>query len=264
MKTVPSLFCSLLLLLVSSAAAFAGELSLKDAVGGPSDFPVVVNGRAAEILVDKADAEVVRIAADLLAGDVERVSGVKPKVGSDVAAPRQKSAPVIVIGTLGKSVLIADLVKRGKLDGRSIEGKWESFVIATVTDPFPGVAKALVIVGSDRRGTAYGVFEVSEAVGVSPWVWWADVAPRRRAALVIGARAHTQGPPSVKYRGIFINDEDWGLQEWAEKNYEGRRRRGQRHRPEDLRTGVRAAAASEGQLPLAGHARQYEAVQLLP
>src|SRR5687768_9279802 len=117
MKTIPSILCSLLLLLVSSAATFAGDLSLKEAVGGPSDFPVVVNGRAAKILVDKADAEVVRIAADLLAGDVERVSGVKPKVSCDAAAAgrRQGKAPVIVIGTLGKSALIADLVKRGKL-----------------------------------------------------------------------------------------------------------------------------------------------------
>ena len=79
---------------------------------------------------------------------------------------------------------------------------------------------ALVIAGSDRRGTAYGVFELSEAIGVSPWIWWDDVAPLHRDALLIGAGAHTQGPPSVKYRGIFINDEDWSLQPWAAKTFE--------------------------------------------
>jgi hypothetical protein len=206
------------MLLALSAVASAGTLPVKDGVSAPGDFPFVVNGRAAPILVDKDDAEVVRIAADLLATDVERVTGVKPKVGSDVATTT--AAPMVIVGTLGKSDLIADLVRRGKLDIRGIKGQWESFIVATVADPFPRVASALVIVGSDRRGTAYGVFEVSEAIGVSPWVWWADVAPRHRERLVIGAGTHTQGPPSVKYRGIFINDEDWGLQPWAAKTFE--------------------------------------------
>lgn len=212
----PVLTC--LLFLAWSAVASAGALSVKSQVIAPKDFPLVVDGRAAAILVDEDDAEVVRIAADLLATDVERVTGVKPKVGGDIAA--KPAAPVVIVGMLGKSGLIADLVRRGKLDTQGIQGQWESFVIATVADPFPDVASALVIVGSDRRGTAYGVFELSEAIGVSPWVWWADVAPRHREAVVIGAGMHMEGPPSVKYRGIFINDEDWGLQPWAAKTFE--------------------------------------------
>ncbi len=207
-----------LLLFASLAAVSAGALSIKDSVSEPGDFSFVIDERAAPIFVDKNDAEVVRIAATLLAIDVERVTGVKPKVRSDAVA--KPTAAVVIVGTLGKSGLIADLVKRGKLDIKGIEGKWESFVAMTVADPFPEVASALVIVGSDRRGTAYGIFEVSEAIGVSPWVWWADVAPRHRQALVVGAGTHTVGPPSVKYRGIFINDEDWGLKPWAAKTFE--------------------------------------------
>jgi hypothetical protein len=205
-----------LCVLLSAVTAYAGELSLKDVAGGAADFPLVVDGRAAEIVVDKRDAEVVRVAADLLAGDVERVSGEKPN-GRNAAATQNS---VVVVGTLGHSGPVDDLVKRKKVDVAAVEGKWESFLITTVVDPFPGVAKALVIAGSDRRGTAYGVFTLSEAIGVSPWNWWADVPPTPRKTLVVSADSHTQGPPSVKYRGIFINDEDWGLQPWAAKTFE--------------------------------------------
>src|SRR5437773_1764691 len=79
----------------------------------------------------------------------------------------------------------------------------------------PNVEMGLVIVGSDRRGTAFGVYELSQAIGVSPWYWWADVTPDRKSGLYIAAGTHHFGPPSVKYRGIFLNDEDWGLQPWA-------------------------------------------------
>ncbi len=207
-----------LILLSFATNVRADALSVKDAVSGPTDFPLVVAGKAAEILTDKDDATVVRIAAGLLAHDIEQVTGVKPNV-SDVP----QLAPVgfvVIAGTLGKNALIADLIKRGKLDVKSVEGKWESYAITTVTDPFPGVTIALVVVGSDRRGTAYGLMDLSEAIGVSPWVWWADVAPLPRKNLVIPAVSFIQGTPSVKYRGIFINDEDWGIQPWAAKTFE--------------------------------------------
>ncbi len=202
---------------VSSTISFGGPLSLKETVSSPSDFPIVANGRAAEILVDKADAEVVRIAAGLLASDIERVSGVKPGVGGTITG---RTAPVIILGTLEKSALIADLIKRRKFDPKSIKGKWESFIVTTVDAPFPGVPAALVIAGSDRRGAAYGALTLSETIGVSPWEWWADVAPQKRENLVVSAVAHTEGSPSVQYRGIFINDEDWGIQPWAAGTFE--------------------------------------------
>jgi hypothetical protein len=202
---------------VSATAAFSAPLSLVDAAASASDFPLVANGRAAVIVTDKADAEVVRVAADMLAGDVARVTGVKPAVETAASAPR---GPVVILGTLGKSALIADLVKRGQLDVRALAGTWESFVIQTVPAPYPGVPVALVIAGSDRRGTAYGAVTLSEAIGISPWVWWADVAPAHRANLVLSAGRCVEGPPSVKYRGIFLNDEDWGLEPWAAKTFE--------------------------------------------
>jgi hypothetical protein len=217
LKSHSSILSSLVFLL-STAAASAGALLVKDTAGAPADFPLVENGRAADLFVDKADAEVVRVAADLLAHDIQRVSSVKPRVSN--ASPAGRNAPMIVIGTLGESGLIADLITRGKLDVKGIENKWETFVINTISTPFPNVPSALVIVGSDRRGTAYGVLSLSEAIGVSPWEWWADVPPPTRETLVVSADEHTQGPPSVKYRGIFINDEDWGLEPWASQTFE--------------------------------------------
>ena len=210
--------CLLLLLLAMAGAqaALSPGLAVADRLGDGA-FPLVYNHAAAAIHVDGNDFKVVHIAADCLAADVAAVTGVKPAVASDPAGLSQNT---VLIGTIGSSASIDQLIRAGKLDVRSIAGKWESYVIATVADPLPGVRSALVIAGSDRRGTAYGVFDLSEAIGVSPWVWWADAAPSHRDALVIAAGAHTQGPPSVKYRGIFINDEDWSIQPWAAKTFE--------------------------------------------
>ncbi len=183
----------------------------------PGDFEWVAAGQAADVFVSDQDFEVARIAADCLARDVELVTGVKPRVRSE---PGKLAGPAVLIGTIGKCALLDELVRRGQLDVQPVIGQWESFVIATVTNPVPRVPTALVIAGSDRRGTAYGVFTVSEAIGVSPWVWWADVVPQRRTSLALGATTVISGPPSVKYRGIFINDEDWGLQPWAAKTFE--------------------------------------------
>jgi hypothetical protein len=126
----------------------------------------------------------------------------------------------VVIGTLGHNRAIDGLVARGRLSVSGLAGAWESFVIATVDHPWPGVDQALVIVGSDRRGTAYGAYELARAIGVSPWAWWADLPPRHRDALWLEAGLHRFGPPSVKYRGIFLNDEDWGLYPWAAQTYD--------------------------------------------
>ncbi|MEO5957508.1 MAG: glycosyl hydrolase 115 family protein [Opitutaceae bacterium] len=219
-KILLPLFCGLLFVVIGPRTAVAATLSVKNAITVASDFPVVVNGRAATIVVDSNDAEVVRLAAGLLATDIETVTGVKPGVINSVSEGNRADRPFVLIGTLDQSALIKDLVQRGKLDAKAIEGKWESFLVTIVADPLPGVARALVIAGSDRRGAAYGVFEMSEAIGVSPWAWWADVTPRKRQALILAAGTHTQGPPSVKFRGIFLNDEDWGLQPWAAKTFE--------------------------------------------
>jgi len=180
-------------------------------------FNLVLEQRAADLCIDPGDAKVVKIAADCLSGDIERITGMKPRITTD---PRGLSENTVLIGTVGKSALIDGLIQKGKLVAKGIQGKWESFVVETVTDPLPGVHKALVIAGSDRRGTAFGVFSLCEAIGVSPWVWWADVAPSHRDTLIVGPGPFVSKPPSVKYRGIFINDEDWGLQPWAAKTFE--------------------------------------------
>ena len=182
----------------------------------PGDFALVSIAQAADVVYAAEDFKVVAIAAHDFAADVERVTGRRPVVRTDVAGT---GMPVVLAGTLGHSALIDGLVNSGKLDVGALRGQWESFVIATVADPLPGVAQGLVVAGSDRRGTAYGLYELSQAIGVSPWYWWADVAPARMAELHVAAGTRRYGPPSVKYRGIFLNDEDWGLQPWAAKTF---------------------------------------------
>lgn len=180
------------------------------------DFPLVYQNRKADLLVSPEDFRVVQIAAGDLAADVERVTGKRPAVVTSASAARN----VVVSGTLGHSAVVDRLVKSGKLDVTRIVGKWESFIIATVRDPWPGADAALVIAGSDRRGTAFGVYQLSQAIGVSPWHWWADVTPEHKSQLLILPGVTYGGEPSVKYRGIFLNDEDWGLQPWAAKTFE--------------------------------------------
>jgi len=208
---------ALIVLLSSLPGAAAPESSLVSAEYRNGDFKLVSGARAADILVSPNDFKVVRIAAEDLALDVERVTGQKPSLETDTT---NVSSQVVLIGTLGHSKLIDDLVQNARLDVRELRGQWESFLIATVPNPLPNVSLALVIVGSDRRGTAYGVFELSRAIGVSPWYWWADVTPAHRDNLFVRSGTRRQGPPSVQYRGIFLNDEDWGLQPWAAKTFE--------------------------------------------
>jgi hypothetical protein len=184
----------------------------------PGGFPLVASNQAASLQVDPEDAAVVDHAAADLAADILAVTGVRPR---RVAAPALAGAQhVVLIGTLGHSRAIDALAASGRLDARQLRGAWESFLIAVVRNPLPGVESALVIAGSDRRGTAFGIYELSQAIGVSPWSWWADVPPERHTALWLAPGTHRFGPPSVKYRGIFINDEDWGLHPWAAKTFE--------------------------------------------
>jgi len=175
-------------------------------------FPLVSEGVTADIYVDPGDWKVVKIAAEDLTKDVERVTGRKPSLQVAIS---KLSARAVLIGTVGRSSLIDRLIKEGRLDVSAIQGNWESFMIMGVFDPLPGVKQGLIIVGSDRRGTAYGVYELSRRIGVSPWYWWADVTPQHHEAIYISPDKVRMGPPAVKYRGIFINDEMWGIRPWA-------------------------------------------------
>ncbi|MGV7206317.1 glycosyl hydrolase 115 family protein [Oxalobacteraceae bacterium A2-2] len=158
-------------------------------------------------------------AARDLSNDIGVVSGNKPVVLNSTPAGGTRTA--IIIGTIGKSRPIDQLVKSGKLNVDQVRGRWEAFVIATVEQPLPGIERALVIAGSDKRGAIYGIYEISEQIGVSPWYWWADVPPKRSPVLFAQAGVYTQGPPAVKYRGIFINDEEPALAGWARAKFGG-------------------------------------------
>ncbi len=175
-------------------------------------FPLVRSQRPASIYVDARDAAVVRLAAEALARDVATVTGATPALRS--ATDELADYPVL-LGTLGQSALIDQLAAANVLDGAALRGKWETFTIQVVDRPLGRVGKALVVAGSDRRGTAYGVFELARRLGVSPWSWWADVKPHHQDNLYLTAGTYQSAPPTVKYRGIFLNDEDWGLQPWA-------------------------------------------------
>ncbi len=193
----------------------AQSLSIKSQFR-PGDLPLVHQNKIANIIYSRDDHKVVQIAASHLALDIERVTGKKPPFAGDI----EQIDTAIIIGTLGKSTLIDRMAASGKLDVSKIRGKWESFIITTVQRPTPNIKRALVIAGSDRRGTAFGVYELSQMIGVSPWYWWADVTSEKKTSLYISQGTFISREPSVKYRGIFINDEDWGLQPWAAKTFE--------------------------------------------
>jgi hypothetical protein len=202
----------------ASSRAIAESAPIFADAAARGGFQLVGAGMVPTIVVDAADAAVVRHAADDLSDDILTVTGQRATVA---AAPAGKTA--ILVGTLGRSKLIDQLVAAKRVDVSRLKGAWESFVIATVDRPAPGVDKALVVIGSDRRGTAFGVYEVAQAMGVSPWAWWADVTPKRREALYVRGGVHRFGPPSVRYRGVFVNDEDWGLYPWAVKSFDPER-----------------------------------------
>jgi hypothetical protein len=181
-------------------------------------FPLVKSHAVAPIYDSSTDSPSVLRAIGDLRADVQRVSGLEPAVVTDTAPNRHF---ILIIGTIGHNPLLDRLIKAGKLDVHAVAGRWESYMIATVDHPMPGVDQALVVAGSDRRGTIYGIYEISEQIGVSPWYWWADVPVQHHPELFITPGAYVQGPPAVKYRGIFINDEAPAFAGWAKAKYGG-------------------------------------------
>ena len=180
-------------------------------------FPLVGARGAALIYVDASDwPGVVRAATDLQS-DIQRVTGIVPAIVRD--ANGRRTEQMVLVGTIGKSPLIDQLIREKKIDVTGIEGKWESFFLQTLENPLPGIASALVIVGSDKRGTIYGIYDLSEQIGVSPWYWWADVTPDHKDALYVVGGKYQQGEPSVKYRGIFLNDEKPDLDYWVRAKF---------------------------------------------
>jgi hypothetical protein len=207
-----------------AAMAFLAEMRTGFALGDTrlvSNSPeagsfALVQQTAAPILVATNEWPGVVRASHDLARDVHRVTGSQPQVGTGPAVPGPRA---VIVGTIGHSALIDRLAREGKLQVADIAGKWESFFLQVVAAPLPGIESALVICGSDKRGTIYGIYTLSEQIGVSPWYWWADVTPDRKDALHVRSGRHVFGPPSVKYRGIFLNDEAPDLTNWVREKY---------------------------------------------
>lgn len=189
-----------------------GVLELSTTAAANS-FALVDQNAAAPIWRDEKDATVVQLAADFLSQDIKAITGVSATVSGDA---NSCATPRVIIGTIGQSALIDQFIAAGTLDVSSIEGEWENFLITTVDS-------SLVIAGSDRRGTAFGVFTLSRKIGVSPWYWWSEAAPIKQEQLHITASDYTEGTPSVKFRGLFINDEIMGpnsMHDWARLHFE--------------------------------------------
>jgi hypothetical protein len=180
-------------------------------------FTLSSAGASAPLVVSSRDHAGVLRVVKYLQTDIGRVTGIEPELAID-AMPASKQ--VVIIGTL-TSPLIEKLVQSGKIHVEDINGRWEKFLIQVVDKPLPGIDRALVITGSDKRGTLYGILDLSAHIGVSPWHWWADVPVRYQTALYIKSGRYTFGEPAVKYRGIFINDEEPALGRWVVENYGG-------------------------------------------
>lgn len=184
---------------------------------GNNDFPLATGGKAASLVISENDFSGVKRVARELQKDISRVTSVVPTLSNENNLP----ANPVIIGTIGKSKLIDQLIASGKINPDNLKDKWEAFKIQVVKAPFPGVESALVVAGSDKRGTIYGMYDLSEQMGVSPWNWWADVPVQLNKEIWVKNGTFTRGEPAVKYRGIFINDEAPALSTWVGKKFGG-------------------------------------------
>ncbi len=201
-KIIPFLFCFMSISSPVSANQYA------------YDFPLVENQKAATIVIDENEDAVVKIAAKMLADDVAAVTGILPAISTQLA---NMSGPVVILGSLKNNRVVQMLVAQNKLQVDDIKTQWEAGKMVTLEKPLSNVSQVLILTGSDPRGTVYAAMELSRQIGISPWIWWADVKPPRKKELIVKAGTQNFGPPAVKYRGIFLNDELWGLRQWAAK-----------------------------------------------
>lgn len=212
LRAVLLLFCFVL-----KSWAQQGLVEFNQSAGA---FFLADSSTAPVILVSNDEWIGVQRAAHDLALDVGRVTGLN---GTVLTYPSsfnaQSSTPVVIVGTVGKSSLIRSLIQSGKLKVDSIQGEWESYLIQLVSNPLDGVSNAVVIAGADKRASIYGVYDISEQMGVSPWYWWADVPATPQQSIYVRNTTKTQPSPSVKYRGIFLNDEQPALTNWLNTHY---------------------------------------------
>lgn len=177
------------------------------------DLLLNANNRV-EIYMDANDCKGVSYAAHALLKDIKTVSGTTATLTSDAGFLKKADTarPAILVGTIGHSAAIDQLVKQKRINGNLLKGKREKFIITLIDGQ-------LVIAGSDRRGTIYGIYELSQQMGVSPWYDWADVPVEHHDSIFVNKGIYTDGEPAVRYRGIFLNDEAPCLTSWVKNTY---------------------------------------------
>lgn len=181
-------------------------------------FPLAENGTPVSLYISSNDYPGVKRAFGDLQLDLERVTGTKPEIFFERIP---SSGKLVIAGSLGNNQVIDRLANEGKIDVSEVEGRWETFRFEVVRDPLPGVEEALVIFGSDKRGTIFGIYELSQLIGVSPWYWWADVPVVQQRNLFVSPQPYSLGEPAVKYRGIFLNNENPSLLGWVNHTFSG-------------------------------------------
>ena len=169
--------------------------------GKQRDF-VLQSGIPVSIACNSSEEQVVHTALELLRRDLQTVLSATAKVETNTGT--------ILIGTAGRS----ELIDQSGVDTSVLKGKKQAFLLTVSPEG------KLIVAGSDGHGTAYGILEISRLLGVSPWEWWADVTPEKKKLFKLSSKFRSVQSPSVEYRGIFINDEDWGLMPWSNKTYE--------------------------------------------
>lgn len=199
----------------------AGNLFAQDIVvdnPGRNSFALINSQKPTVIYIDKNDDWLVQKTAELFQKDIEMVTGTKPEI---IYQNPGSKANVIIIGTIKQSSVIRQLLQSNKLDENNLKNQWEAYQVKVVKDPLKGTDQALVIAGSDKRGAAFGVFEISRQIGVSPWYWWADVPVKKKKEISLKSDLMIQDQPKVKYRGIFINDEAPAFSGWTHEKFGG-------------------------------------------
>lgn len=205
------------ILLSASPSSFAlGEKSYLNASAKTGDLTLVDKNNTATLYVDAQDYPGVQRATKNLQGDIEKVTTKKPTLTQTASDLKNQT---VIIGTIGHSKLIDELISQKKLDVSGIKDKWDGYQLSVIQNPTPNIKQALVIVGSNKRGTTYGIYDLAEQIGVSPWYWWADVPVKKKDAIFIAKNTFVQEMPKVKYRGIFLNDEAPALTNWVKQNH---------------------------------------------
>lgn len=209
-----------ILCLSQNGNVFAQQTSgiTENIISNDRGFPIVSSyGNTTNIFYDSSENVAVIRAVKDLQSDIQKVTGKLPNISTSETSGEFE----IIIGTLGTNKMIDRLISSKKINAKDLKGKWESFVITTIENSKSKSKKQLIIAGSDRRGTIYGIYELSKQLGVSPWYYWNDVPVKKRSSAYVIPGYFASGEPKVKYRGIFINDEEPAFGTWARTKFGG-------------------------------------------